>query len=217
MWGYAPLPECFAASREVVALVGVQLLRALARSATARLADRRDSIHDLFQDLGVVDVGRRVNHRERDTSSVDHNMALRARFALIRRIRSGPLDPRERTRSPSPKTPAPNRSGRLLLSDQEPPVQSLPHTCLVPFFEASPTSHTRAAAHLLGEHLPGDAAFEDEDMPVRAARSSMRGLPPLGLGGSSGSSGSITSQSSSLTSSLVIPSAYPSPGFVRRC
>jgi hypothetical protein len=37
------------------------------------------------------------------------------------------------------------------------------------------------------------------------------------LGDSSGSSGSITSQSSSVTSFLAIPSAYPSPGFVRRC
>jgi hypothetical protein len=30
-------------------------------------------------------------------------------------------------------------------------------------------------------------------MPVRAARSSRRGLPPLGLGGSSGKSGSMIS------------------------
>jgi hypothetical protein len=53
-------------------------------------------------------------------------------------------------------------------------------------------------------------------MPVRAARSSIRGLPPLGLGGSSGSSGSITSHSSSLTSFLAILSSYPPPSFVRR-
>jgi SAM-dependent methyltransferase len=53
-------------------------------------------------------------------------------------------------------------------------------------------------------------------MPLRAARSSMRGLPPLGLGGSSGKRGSITSQSSSGTSSLAMLSPYPLPGFVRR-
>lgn len=39
-------------------------------------------------------------------------------------------------------------------------------------------------------------------MPVRAARSSIRGLPPLGLGGPWGNSGSITSHRSSVTSSL---------------
>src|SRR5687768_1906847 len=46
-------------------------------------------------------------------------------------------------------------------------------------------------------------------MPVRAARSSRRGLPPLGLGGSSGNSGSTNSQSSSLTNSLAILLPYP--------
>lgn len=46
-------------------------------------------------------------------------------------------------------------------------------------------------------------------MPVRVARSSKRGLPPSGLGGSSGKSGSTISQSSSVTNSLAVFSAYP--------
>jgi hypothetical protein len=58
--------------------------------------------------------------------------------------------------------------------------------------------------------------FKTNRIPVRVARSSMRGLPPLGLGGSSGKSGSITSHSSSVTSGLAIFSSYPPPGFVRR-
>jgi excisionase family DNA binding protein len=53
-------------------------------------------------------------------------------------------------------------------------------------------------------------------MPVSAARSGTRGRPPLGLGGSSGSSGSIVSQSSSVPSGLAMPLPYPPPGFVRR-
>jgi hypothetical protein len=53
-------------------------------------------------------------------------------------------------------------------------------------------------------------------MPVSVALLSMRGLPPLGFGGSSGSSGSIASQSSSVTSALAIASPYPIPSFVRR-
>src|SRR5215207_10751531 len=51
--------------------------------------------------------------------------------------------------------------------------------------------------------------FSTKMMPVRAARSSTQGLPPLGLGGSSGKSGSIISQSSSLTNSLAILLIYP--------
>jgi hypothetical protein len=40
-----------------------------------------------------MDVGCRVGHRERDAFSVDHNVALRARFALICRILAGLLAP----------------------------------------------------------------------------------------------------------------------------
>jgi hypothetical protein len=57
--GYAPIPQGFAAAREVVALVCVQLLGRLARAA-ARFADWLDGIHGFFQDLGVVDVGSSV-------------------------------------------------------------------------------------------------------------------------------------------------------------
>src|SRR3712207_4085711 len=95
------------------------------------------------------------------------------------------------------------------------------------------SSHTPASCHssrrrrqVMPEPHPiswgnisqGMPLFKTNSMPVRAApRSSTRGLPPLGLGGSSGSSGSITSHNSSVTSFLAIPSAYPPNGFVRRC
>jgi hypothetical protein len=49
--------------------------------------------HGLLQDFGVVYVCSRVDHRERDASTVDHNMALRARLSLIRRVRAGSLAP----------------------------------------------------------------------------------------------------------------------------
>src|SRR5215212_8230740 len=216
-WGYAPLPECFAASREVVSLVGMQLLRALARSATRRLADRRDSIHSLFQDLRVVDVGRRVDHRERDAAAVDHNMALRARLSLIRRIRSGSLAP------PGAATLAESKDARSHSIWSASPKRSRSLRCN--------RSHTPASCHTLrrrqqvmpepqpiswGSISQGMPLFKTNRMPVRAARSSMRGLPPLGFGGSSGSSGSITSHSSSVTSFLAMLSPYPPPGFVRR-
>src|SRR3712207_1511589 len=84
-WGYAPRPEGLTAPREVVGLVGMELVGTFSWS-TARLVDRLDGIHSLLKDLGVVDVCRRVSHRERDAASVDHKVALRARFAFIRRI-----------------------------------------------------------------------------------------------------------------------------------
>jgi hypothetical protein len=114
-WGYAPLPQSLPASREVVALVGMQLLGALAWAST-RLADRRDSIHRFLQELRVVDVCSRMDHRERDASSVDHNMALGALLSLICRILTGLLTPRGRPHSPSLKKPSASRSDPLLLS-----------------------------------------------------------------------------------------------------
>src|SRR5215210_8257824 len=107
---YAPLSQCLAASREVVSLVCVQLLGALARASTMRLADRRDGVYGLLQYLGVVNVCARVDHRERDAPSVDHNMALRALLSFIRRIRAGLFAPRGRVRLPSPMMPCASRS-----------------------------------------------------------------------------------------------------------
>ncbi len=113
---YAPLPQGLPASREVVALVSVQLLRALAWSAARRLADRRDGLYRFLQDLGVVDVRGRVDHTERDAFSVDHNMALRALISFIRRILTGLFALRGRVHLPSPIMPSANLSGRLLLN-----------------------------------------------------------------------------------------------------
>jgi hypothetical protein len=41
-------------------------------------------------------------------------------------------------------------------------MQPLLHPRLVPFLETSPTSHARAASHLLGQHFPRYAALQDE-------------------------------------------------------
>src|SRR3712207_4769156 len=90
--GYASLPECLAACNFLGRLRG--------RPRGLRIG--RDGIHGILQRLGVMDVSRRVDHRERDSLPVANNMALRALLALIRRIRSGLLAPRERPHSPSP-------------------------------------------------------------------------------------------------------------------
>ena len=50
-------------------------------------------------------------------------------------------------------------------------------------------------------------------MPATVARFGTRRLPPLGFGGSSGSSGSIASHSSSLTSSFVMAKRVASAGY----
>ena len=179
--GYAPLPERLAAAREVLALVGVQLVGALARSA-ARLADRLDSIYGLLQDFRVVDVGGRVGQRKRDASPVEHNMALGARFALIRRVRAGSLAP------PGAGTLAESKEARSQSIWSASPKRSKSLRCS--------RSHTPTSCHSLkrrqqlmpepqpicwGSISQGMPVLSTNRMPVRAARSSTRGLPPLGF------------------------------------
>ncbi len=72
----------------VVALVGMELGRTLAGSAP-RALDRGDRLDQLLEDDLVGDVGGGEQERARDAVAVDHQMALRARFAAIRWIRAG--------------------------------------------------------------------------------------------------------------------------------
>src|SRR3712207_4176493 len=65
---------------------------------------------------------------------------------------------------------------------QQDSMQLFPHACLVPFLETTPAGHARAASHLLGQHLPRDAALQDEQYagegrpPVVDARPAALGL-----------------------------------------
>ena len=190
----------------VVGFVGVQLLGAFSRATSTRAFDGLYSVYKLFKNHRVVDVGSAESYCEWDTVSVDHNMTLRARFAFIRRIRTGCCSP---------------LFAGTLAESKEPRSQSI--------WSASPRrskssrcrrSHTPASCHSRnrrqqvtpepqpiswGSISQGMPLFNTKTMPVRAARLSTRGRPPLGLGGSDGSSGSIVVHSSFVTSSFVIP------------
>jgi hypothetical protein len=116
------------------------------------------------------------------------------------------------THSPSQEKPYPSLSGRPRPGGPGAPDVVLP-TLLPPASRASvaSTSNPIHSPSLLGEHLPGDVPlFKTKTMPARAARSSIRGLPPCGLGGSLGNSGSIVSHNSSDTSSLLISTSVTS-------
>src|SRR5215216_784702 len=205
------LPEGFLALFVVVSFVSVKFLGPLSRSATGSL-DGLYAVDQLFENHRVVDVCRAELHTERDASSVRNKVALRARFSFIRRIRSGFWAPllagmeaeSKQARSHSIWSASPRRfkSTRCRRSQS-------PASC-----------HSRnRRQHVTPEPQPiswgnisqGMPLFSTKMMPVRAARSSTRGLPPCGLGDSGGSSSSITSHSSSLTNSLAIFSTYPDP------
>jgi len=76
--------QCRAATREVVALVGMELGRSPLRSANA-VADRRHGIDHLFEEAAVVDVGRGQPESERDALGISDQVALGACSAAIGR------------------------------------------------------------------------------------------------------------------------------------
>ena len=81
-------PAFAPAAAMVIGLVGVELVRALARTSTT-VAHAWHGIQSGCQHHAVVPVGRAHPHSERGAPAIDHKMALRARFSAIRRVRAG--------------------------------------------------------------------------------------------------------------------------------
>ena len=188
----ASLTKSRSASGYVIRLISVPLVRAKARASrlTKWTFDRLDSVHHLFKHHRVVSVGTRQPDRQRDTPSLDHNMALRARFALICGVRPNsrglwvPLfTPLARMVSlsrlaldQSILSASPRRSSSARCS-----LRHTPHSSLLPVAQSAPAGDTTATAHLLRQHLPGQAATQHEDDAseggsVRYARTTSFGL-----------------------------------------
>src|SRR5215210_3527314 len=200
----------------VVGFVGMQFLGTFPRSAPTGTLDGRNGVDEFFEDHRVVDVRGCEHYREWDAPSVRNKVALRALLSFIRRIRSGfraPLlagmeaESRE-ARSQSIWSASPRRSRRTRCSFSHTPASC--HS-----FKRRQQVMPDPHAISWGSISQGMPLFRTKTMPVRAARLSMRGLPPWGFGGSGGRSGSMVSHSSSVTSSLAMFSGYPVNGFVR--
>ncbi len=203
-------------------VVGMKLLRTPPRWSASRTFDGPYGVHGPFQDLGVSDVCRRVDHRGRDFLPIANNVALGSPPFLCPSNSLRFFDPPGRVRSPSPKKPSFSRCGLLLPNGPRASGAALLHTppCLVPFFEASPAGHIPdpQSPSPFGQHLlEGMPLFRTNGMPVRAVQSSMRACRRWAFGWLLGQKRFDHSpHSTSLTGSLAIPSPYPPPGFVRR-
>ena len=88
----APPMQIAAAAPDIVALVGVQFLRALARSPAPSLA-RRERLDQSLEDrlVGAIRAGERRD--QRDALAVDYHMVLGAGFAPVGRVFPGRLAP----------------------------------------------------------------------------------------------------------------------------
>jgi len=212
-WDDAPPAHRSPTGTRIIALVRMQLSWPLAGTAMP-LANRRQGLQQPLQYLGIRHIGCGVADYEWDAVSFDHNRALRARFAAIRRIRAGGFAP---------------RGAGPLAESRAARDQSIWSTCPKRFKSRRWSwSHTPAACQSRSRRqqvisLPqpiswgsisqGMPVLSTKRMPVRAAWLLMCGRPPLGLAGSGGRIGSITAHSSSLINGFAIPRLYQISGF----
>jgi hypothetical protein len=208
-WLDAPPAKRTAQGPRVISLIRMQLLRPPARAPRRAPSDRLDSVNRLKHHPRVVHVGGRGPHRERDAFGLDHKMALRARFASIRRIPAGFLPPfgagtvneSIEALDQSSWSESARRSSNIWCS-----LCHTPASCHSRSLRQHVTPEPQPIS--LGSHDQGRLARSTKMMPRKQSRFDMRGLPPLGFSGSGGSSGSTTAQSSSLTMGFAIMSDF---------
>jgi hypothetical protein len=212
-WSDPTLSQNLAIMSTVVAFVGVQFLRTPSWSTTL-LTNGRDGIHHRFQHGCFMHIGRRMSYDERDASSFDHNMALRARFAAIRWVRTGRFAP------PGAGTMPASRLARDQSNCSAPASFSTSVWCSRSQMPAACQSRNRRQQVIplpqpisAGSISQGMPVCRTNMIPAKAARLETRGLPPFGFSGSGGSRGSMFCQSSSLTNCLAIPQSYQFLGF----
>jgi len=202
-----PPPQRLAAARIVVPLICMQFGGSLA-PLSGRGLGRRDGVDQRLKDDRVMAVGAAQERGKRDPGSVDHNMALRARFSPIRWIRAGEFAPllagmlaeSREARLQSIRSASPRRSSKVWCSRSQTPASCQSRSRRQ---QVTPEPHPISG----GSNSQGMPDFSTKMMPVSAARSETRGRPPWGLGGSGGRSGATRAHNSSLTSGFM-PQVY---------
>src|SRR5438128_4193088 len=158
-----PLLEATSIARRAVLPVPVQRLR-LPPGAAAPPADRRDVVHQAHRLERLVAVRPGEARGQRGAVAIDEQVPLGAFFGPVRGVFAGEYPPKTARKlwlstqqcSQSMPFSRPTRCSRAWRSFfQTPPALPVP--------QPPPARHARAAAHLLREHLPGDATLEDED------------------------------------------------------
>jgi hypothetical protein len=161
-----------------------------------------------------MDIGGRQGYGERDSVSVGHNVALRARFATIRWIRPGFSAP------PGAGTLAESSDARDQSIRSACPSLSSSTWCTRRHTPASCQSRRRRQ-HVIplphpiscGSISQGIPLRSTNRIPVSATRFGTRGRPPFGLGGSGGSSGSMIAHSPSGSNGFAMRLLYHTSGF----
>jgi len=204
----ASIPQSLSTEPKVISLVSIQLARSLPWSPP-RTTNWLNSINCRLQHLAVVNVSRRMRYREWDSLSVDHKMALRARFSAIRWVWPGLFAP------PGAGTLAESSEARDQSIWSDSPRRSSSAWWIFCHTPASCQSRKRRQQVMplphpisLGSNSQGMPVRSTKRMPVSTLRSEMRGRPPFGFEGSGGISGATISHSSSGNNGLAMYPLY---------
>jgi len=188
----------------IIGSVRIQLHWPFAAS-TARAFDGRNRIHQWHRQLGVMDIGPGLDHRERDPLAIADDMPIRPVFAAIRGIGAS-LRPPKRARTELLSTTALDQS---ILSANPNSSRSAFQT----FCQTPATCQSRRRRQQVmplpqpnsgGNSSHAVPVLATNRIPVRARRSGTRGRPPLGFRLTGGRRGLILSHSSSVKRGLAI-------------
>lgn len=182
----------------------MQLVGSLPRPATWS-EHSGNGVNPRLQHLRIVHVCRCMSDRQRDTAAVAHKVALRARFAPIRRIGPGFLAPpgagtlpeSSEARDQSMWSAKPSRSSRTRGRASHTPAACQSRSRRQQVLPLPQPISWGSISH-------GIPVLSTKRIPVNAARLPMQGRPPFGLGGSGGKSGAIMAHSSWDTSCFAI-------------
>jgi len=199
-----------AAAREVVGLIGVQLVRALARApqVSCRAVDGRHRIHEHGELRGVVTIGGTECGYQGHTVTVHDQVAFGPWFPPVGGVRSHLLDERaplfagtlalsRLARAQSIRSARPNRSSSVRCSRSQTPASCQSRSRRQHVLPLPQPISTGSSCHWI-------PVFKTNTMPASVARSGTRGRPPFGLGRSGGSNGATTSHNASLTNGLLM-------------
>ena len=189
----------------VIGFVRIQLRGPLAGAPQGPLAGRH-RIQHRRQGERVGVVGRAQAERQRDTLAVVEHVLLRAGTPPVGRIAAGDLAPlfagtsrlSRLARDQSIRSALPSRSSSVRCKRSQTPASCQSRSRRQ---QVTPLPQPISG----GSSSHGMPLRSTNRIPVSVARSDTRGRPPLGFGGSTGSNGSITSHSSSLTRGLLMP------------
>jgi len=172
---------------------------AVSWAATGPL-DRCNRVEQFYGDLAVGNVGWRCHQCQWQPAGIDDQMAFYALFAAIcgvwprvsppKTARTEALSMTARERSTPPSLPK-VLSTRCQTAGQTPVRAHWRNRRQ----QVAPSPQPSSA----GRSFQAQPVRNTKTMPMRHLRSGTRGRPPLGLGGSGGSNGAISFQSSSVT------------------